>query len=75
MSNIIYLDTNSDNLVMRVPGNERDGEIEVVKAPANIRFDLTNTVKAKAMQEARAVAKAHGLKIANAEHMAVTHSA
>ena len=75
MSNIIYIDTDAPDLVIRVPGNESDGPINVVPAPAGIQFDLVNTLKAKTMREVRAIARRNGLKLANTERMAVTHSA
>lgn len=67
-----YIDTTDDKKVIRVPGNESDGPIEVVNAPANLEFNLTNTLTKSAMKEVEAVAKRNGLKLTQKNRMAVT---
>lgn len=72
MKHILYLET-ADGRAVRVPGNS-DEQIEIVEWPDPIQADMTNTLKASVMAEARDVAKSGGTKLAHPERVGVRHT-
>lgn len=72
MNKTIYIRTNDETRLIAVPRNIEEGDVQIVAADAvpSHAFNLTNTLKASAMREARAIAKAAGLKLSNAQQVA-----
>lgn len=67
----IYLQTSDNSRNISIPTFEKDA-ITLIPALPVVRFSLVNRLTPRAMNRARAFAKAHGLRIVNARRMAVS---